>query len=103
MIDYLLGLLIRWPSLWRAVGSGLATTAIAMIALGLRLGRRLDRVEQASSRVGVAVDIHLGKLLPSWLSLVIPETTAGFATWFAIGFFGVVLAITAKRIKKLYY
>jgi len=74
-----------------------------MIGLGLRLGRRLDRVEHATSRVGVAVDAQLEKILPLWLSPFIPETTAGFATWFAIGLFGVVLAITAKRIKKLYY
>lgn len=74
-----------------------------MIVLGLRLGRQLDRVENASSRVGVAVDTQLEKILPWWLSPFIPETTAGFAIWFTIGLFGVVLAITAKRIKRLYY
>ncbi len=103
MIDYLLGLLIRWPSVWRAVGSGLTAAALAMIALGFRLGRRFDRVEQAASRVGVAVDAQLEKILPWWLSPFIPETTTGFATWFAIGLIGAMLAITAKRIKKLYY
>lgn len=103
MSDYLLGLLLRWPLFWRAVGNGLASLAVASIALGLRLGRRIDRAEHAANRVGAALDIQLESILPWWLWPFVPETALGFAAWTFIGLSGALLAITAKRIKRLLY
>ncbi len=81
----------------------IASVSMATAVLGLRLGRRLDRAESAASRVGVSIDLQLEKLLPWWLSPLVPETALGYIAWATVGIGGLLLAVVAKRVKRLYH
>lgn len=102
-MEHLLGLLLRFPAIWQQVGLALTSVSFGAELLGLRLGRRIDRAEHIASRVGVSMDLHLDKLLPWWLSPFIPETALGFTAWATLFVFGLLLAYSAKKIKRLYH
>jgi len=102
-LDHLLVLLVRFPTIWQRVGLALASISFGSVLLGLRIGRRIDRAEHAMSRVGASIDVQLDKLLPWWLSPFIPESPLGFTAWVSLCFVGLVLAYTAKKIKRLYH
>lgn len=102
-MEFLFGLLVRFPSLFQALGLALVSISFAAIGLGLRLGKGLDRIERAAARSGVSVELNLNQMLPPWLGPFIPSTGWGFAAWTTAGVIGLMLAITAKRIRKAYY
>lgn len=102
MMEFLFGLLLRFPGLFQSLGVGLATAAVGAIGLALRLGRGLDRVERATARAGSPIQLQLDQVLPWWLGPFLPETGWGFLAWATLGVAGVVLAVTAKKIRKVY-
>jgi hypothetical protein len=102
-VSFLLNLFIRFPGVFRQLGIGLVSLSVAMIGLGWRLGRRLDRIEHRLNHVGIAFDMTVEKLLPWWISPLVPETVFGFLAWLTIAIVGIALAYTAKRIQRLHY
>jgi len=102
-MEHALGLLLRFPAIWQRLGLALASVSFGAVLIGLRLGRRIDRAEHIASRAGASIDLHLDKLLPWWLSPFIPETALGFTIWAFLCACGLLLAYTAKRIKRVYH
>lgn len=100
-MEYLLGLLLRFPAFWQSLGVALTSVSLGAIGLGLRLGRRIDRAEHTASRVGSAIELHIDKLLPWWLSPFVPESALGFITWATLAACGLILALTARKIRRL--
>jgi hypothetical protein len=101
-MEFLFGLLLRFPAVFQSLGLGLATASVGAIGVGLRVGRGLGRVERATGRAGTPIQTQLDQVLPWWLNPFVPETGWGFVTWATLGILGLVLAATAKKIRKVY-
>lgn len=87
---------------FQVVGYAVFTVAVWAILLGWRLEKGLGRAERLGNRAGVQVHLpDLDQFLPWWLAVFVPETALGFAAWVFVGTLGIVLALAAKRTRRM--
>ena len=94
-MDYLVMFIVRHAKFWRYTGHFVLWTSLSLILIGLRLSRRIDRVEL---KTGFPV-VDLDKVLAS-LPLPIPTTTEGFMLFGLIAASGFVMKSAAKSLEK---
>lgn len=94
-MEILIQVLFWCPRCWRFIGYWMFSASGLLMLLGLRLMRRVDRVEH---RTGMVVD--LGKVLDA-VPFPVPSSPEGFALAAFCAVLGVALALAGKWAQKM--
>ena len=94
VMERLLQILSSCPRCWRRTGYIMFSVCGALVLLGLRLGKRVERIEL---KTGVVVD--LDKVLEA-IPLPIPTSAGGIALAAFGALIGIAMAVWGKQAQK---
>lgn len=101
MAEWLLGVILAEPKLFRSIGRGLAGAGAWMIAIGLFAHNILDVLGRLQGRVGLRGPASLAEMYPTLPTWWIPETWLGYTLAVSLMVAGIALARLARRLERL--